>query len=241
MRERGEKAEVELADGKALKDALSRLGLLPSQSACGFMLDVETFVAVADSAITTLCAERDQLRERVEKAEGGNAKWENKWQEAYASVETPSIRKLAEISVLSSVTPVKVPLETLTAATFEMSALVSQLSVLRARAEKAEAERDAKQECLTCDAVHEILWHADRRGTGVTLATATVTALNAAVAERDRLRALIQAVADAQRECVRAECGNAGRPDLYEKMNEADAVLEATISMCIEEAKKWEK
>jgi hypothetical protein len=62
-----------------------------------------------------------------------------------------------------------------------------------------------------------------------------------AEAERDRLRVLVQAVANAKRECVRAECGNAGRPDHYDRMNAADAVFEATVSMCVEEAKRWEK
>ena len=66
LRTRAEKAEAELIDGRALKDALSRLGLLPSEPSCGFTMDAETFVAVADSAVTTLQAERDQLRALVQ-------------------------------------------------------------------------------------------------------------------------------------------------------------------------------
>ena len=78
--------------------------------------------------------ELEGLRSSSVSAEARAVAVEGRWSKACRDVETPAIKRLAEIAVLTSCTPAKVPLDVLSAAMHDISAFAARVEVAEARA-----------------------------------------------------------------------------------------------------------
>lgn len=117
------------------------------------------------------------------------------------------------------------------------------LQVLRRRCEQAETQLDAAvaavagleavleaaKDCEICDAVHEVLWHESRRGTGVELALATVAALSAAEAQIAHKQELLEASADIADFLAAVARADAAEAQLADARKVVDELTEACV------------